>query len=120
MNEELKRLAAIAALDEVDDGMIVGLGTGSTAAIFIRELGERVRQGLQVIGIPTSEASTNLAIESGVQLTTLSHHPVIDVTVDGADEVSPQLELIKGHGGALVREKVVAHASNKVVIIVDE
>src|SRR5262245_45046179 len=100
--------------------MCVGLGTGSTASFFIRELGEQVRQGLQVTGISTSEASTKLAIECGILLTTLSHHPTIDVTVDGADEVSPQLELIKGHGGALVREKVVAHASNNVVIIVDE
>jgi len=120
MMEELKRQAAIAALDAVKDGMIVGLGTGSTAAYFIRELGSRVRSGLQVRGIPTSEESRKLAVEVGVPLTTLHDEPVIDVTVDGADEVSEGLDLIKGLGGALVREKVVAHVSNYVIIIVDE
>jgi ribose 5-phosphate isomerase A len=120
MMDELKRQAAIAALDAVKDGMIVGLGTGSTAAHFIRELGSRVRGGLRVQGIPTSEESSKLALEVGVPLTTLHDQPVIDVTVDGADEVSEGLDLIKGLGGALVREKVVAHASNYVIIIVDE
>ena len=120
MMDELKRQAAIAALEAVKDGMIVGLGTGSTAAHFIRELGSRVRSGLRVQGIPTSEESGKLAIEVGVPLTTLHDQPVIDVTVDGADEVSESLDLIKGLGGALVREKVVAHASNYVIIIVDE
>src|SRR5215510_481670 len=120
MMEELKRQASIAALDSIKDGMIVGLGTGSTAAYFIRELGARVKQGLRVQGIPTSEASRKLAGEVGVPLTTLADHPVIDVTVDGADEVSDALDLIKGLGGALVREKVVAHASKFVIIVVDE
>jgi ribose 5-phosphate isomerase A len=117
MTDELKRQAALRALDEIRDGMIVGLGTGSTASHFIRELG---RAGLKVSGIPTSEESGRLAQEAGVWLTTLKEHPVIDVTVDGADEVSPQLDLIKGLGGALVREKIVAHASRRVVIVVDE
>src|SRR5262249_50603471 len=108
------------ALDEVRDGMVVGLGTGSTASHFIRELGRRVKDGLRVVAIPTSEASQNLAIECGITLTTFREHPRIDVTVDGADEVSPGLDLIKGLGGALVREKVVAHASKRVVIVVDE
>ena len=120
MMDELKRQAAIASLDAVKDGMIVGLGTGSTVVHFIRELGVRVKQGLRVQGIPTSEASRILAAEVGVPLTSLSDHPSIDVTVDGADEVSDSLDLIKGLGGALVREKVVAHASKIVVIIVDE
>jgi ribose 5-phosphate isomerase A len=117
MNDALKRQAALAALAEIQDGMIVGLGSGSTASIFIRELGHA---GLKVLGIPTSEESRRIALEVGVALTTFQEHPEIDVTVDGADEVSPQLDLIKGLGGALVREKIVAHASKRVVIIVDE
>jgi len=117
MSDELKRQAARAALDELRDGMVVGLGSGSTASIFIRELG---KSRLKVLGIPTSEESRRLAIEVGVPLTSFNEQPDIDVTVDGADEVSPQLDLIKGLGGALVREKIVAHASKRVVIIVDE
>jgi ribose 5-phosphate isomerase A len=120
MMDELKRQASIAALDSLKDGMIVGLGTGSTAAHFIRELGVRVKAGLHVQGIPTSEESRRLAAEVGVALTTLREHPMIDVTVDGADEVSDDLHLIKGLGGALVREKVVAHASKYLIIVVDE
>src|SRR5262245_3703080 len=117
MSDELKKQAALAALDEIREGMIVGLGSGSTASIFIRELG---KSRLNVLGIPTSEESRRIAIEVGVPLTSFNEHPEIDVTVDGADEVSPQLDLIKGLGGALVREKIVAHASKRVVIIVDE
>src|SRR3989449_7134420 len=117
MSDELKRQAARRALDEIRDGMIVGLGTGSTAAHFIRELG---KAGLKVAGIPTSEESSRLAEEVGIRLTTFKENPRVDVTVDGADEVSPQLDLIKGLGGALVREKIVAHASKRVVIVVDE
>ena len=115
--DELKRQAALYALEEIRDGMIVGLGTGSTASHFIRELG---KARLKVKGIPTSEASSRLAQEVGVPLTTFQEHPRIDVTVDGADEVSPELDLIKGLGGALVREKIVAHASARVVIVVDD
>jgi ribose 5-phosphate isomerase A len=118
--DELKRQAAIAALDEVRTGMIVGLGTGSTASHFIRELGVRVAGGMQVKAIPTSEASHKLAQEVGVPLTTLKEHPEIDITVDGADEVSSRLDLIKGLGGALVREKIVAHSSKRLIIVVDE
>lgn len=120
MSDELKRQAALAALDEIRGGMIVGLGTGSTASHFIRELGFRVRNGLSVAGIPTSEESRRLAEETGIPLTNFREHPQIDVTVDGADEVSPALDLMKGHGGALVREKIVAHASKRVVIVIDE
>jgi ribose 5-phosphate isomerase A len=117
MTDELKRQAALRALDEIREGMIVGLGTGSTASHFIRELG---KAGLKVAGIPTSEESRRLAEAVGVRLTTLNEHPQIDVNVDGADEVAPNLDLIKGLGGALVREKIVAHASRRVVIVVDE
>ena len=117
MNDNFKLKAALAALSEIRDGMVVGLGSGSTASIFIRELG---KAGLKVIGIPTSEESRRIAEEVGVGLTTFSDNPEIDVTVDGADEVSPELHLTKGLGGALVREKIVAHASKRVVIIVDE
>ena len=117
MSDELKRRAARAALEEIRDGMIVGLGSGSTSSIFIRELGSAK---LKVLGIPTSEESRRIAEEVGVKLTTFKDHPQIDVTVDGADEVSPALDLTKGLGGALVREKIVAHASKRVVIIVDE
>ena len=120
MMDELKRQAAVAALESVKDDMILGLGTGSTAAHFIRELGARVRNGLRVHGIPTSEESRRLADEVGVPLTTLADHPLIDVTVDGADEVSESLDLIKGLGGALVREKIVAHSSKHLIIVVDE
>ncbi len=117
MSDNLKLKAALAALSEIRDGMVVGLGSGSTASIFIRELG---KAGLKVLGIPTSEESRRIAEKVGVGLTTFSDNPQIDVTVDGADEVSPELHLTKGLGGALVREKIVAHASKRVVIIVDE
>ncbi|HLH29558.1 MAG TPA: ribose-5-phosphate isomerase RpiA [Terriglobia bacterium] len=117
MSDDLKRQAALAALAEIRDGMVVGLGSGSTASIFIRELG---KARLNVVGIPTSEESGRIAQEVGVRLTTFNDHPEIDVTVDGADEVSPDLQLTKGLGGALVREKIVAHASKRVIIIVDE
>jgi ribose 5-phosphate isomerase A len=117
MNDDLKRQAALAALNEIRDGMIVGLGSGSTASIFIRELG---KAKLDVLGIPTSEESARIATGVGVKLTTINDHPESDVTIDGADEVSPDLDLTKGLGGALVREKIVAYASKRVVIIVDE
>jgi ribose 5-phosphate isomerase A len=115
--DDLKRQAARRALDELRDGMIVGLGTGSTASHFIRELG---KAGIKVAGIPTSEESRRLAEAVGIRLTTFKEHPRVDLTVDGADEVSAQLDLIKGLGGALVREKIVAHASKRVVIVVDD
>src|SRR4051812_12829884 len=110
MRDDLKKQAALAALAEIGDGMDGGLGRGSTASIFIRELG---KAGLNVLGIPTSEESGRIAQEVGIPLTTFSEHPEIDVTVDGADEVSPDLQLTKGLGGALVREKIVAHASKR-------
>ncbi len=112
--------AAQAALDYVKDGMVVGLGTGSTSAHFVRQLGDRVRQGLRVKGVPTSEATRNLAEQVGVPLVEISQITSIDVDVDGADEVDPGFRLIKGGGGALLREKIVAAASKMMVVIADE
>jgi len=112
--------AAHAALDYIKDGMIVGLGTGSTSAHFVRALGDRVRQGLRVKGVPTSEATRNLAEQVGVPLIEISQITKIDVDVDGADEVDPAFRLVKGGGGALLREKIVAAASKRMVVIADE
>jgi ribose 5-phosphate isomerase A len=112
--------AAQAALEVIKDGMIVGLGTGSTSAHFVRLLGERVRQGLRVKGVPTSEATRNLAEQAGVPLLEISQVASIDVDIDGADEIDPAFRLIKGGGGALLREKIVAAASKQMVVIADE
>lgn len=121
MTESLAKFnAAHAALDYVKDGMVLGLGTGSTAAHFVRQLGERVRQGLRVKGVPTSEATRNLAEQVGVPLLEISQVSAIDVCIDGADEVDPAFRLIKGGGGALLREKIVAAASKQMVVIADE
>lgn len=119
MSDDLKRAAAAAALEEVRPGMRLGLGTGSTADHFVRLLAERVRDGLTVIGVPTSERTAALAGELGVPLTTLDETPELDLTVDGADEVDHALRLIKGGGGALLREKIVAAASRRMAVIVD-
>jgi ribose 5-phosphate isomerase A len=119
-NDQEKEAAARASLRFVKDGQVVGIGTGSTAAYFIRLLGEQVKNGLQIRGIPTSEHSRGQAASLGIPITTLDESPVIDVTVDGADEVDTELRLIKGGGGALLREKIVASASRQVVIIADE
>jgi ribose 5-phosphate isomerase A len=118
-NENEKEAAALRSLDFMRDGYVVGLGTGSTAAYAVRFLGERVAAGLMISGIPTSAATRDLAIRFGIPLTSFEESPHIDVTIDGADEVSPALDLIKGGGGALLREKIVASASRKVVIIAD-
>lgn len=112
--------AAKAALELIEDGMKVGLGTGSTAAIFIDLLGERVKDGLNVICVPTSRASEIQAANLGIQLATLDDEPFLDVTVDGADELDKELRLIKGGGGALLREKIVAMASERMIVIADE
>jgi ribose 5-phosphate isomerase A len=114
-----KRQAAAGALDFVRAGMRVGLGTGSTAAHFVDLLAERVRGGLDVIAVPTSEATRAQAARLGVPLTTLDETPELDLTVDGADEIAPDLSLIKGGGGALLREKIVAAASARMVVIAD-
>jgi ribose 5-phosphate isomerase A len=118
-NDQEKEAAARASLRFVKDGQVVGLGTGSTAAYFIQLLGEQVKDGLRIRGIPTSERSREQAAGLGIPLTTLDECQEIDVTVDGADEVDPQLRLIKGGGGALLREKIVASATKQYVIVAD-
>lgn len=115
-----KRQAAERAVAHVKPGMKLGLGTGSTAAHFVRLLGERVRGGLEVVAVPTSEATAELAAREGIPLTSLDAHPFLDLTVDGADEIDPALRLIKGGGGALLREKIVAMASDQLIIIADQ
>lgn len=118
--DDLKESAARAALDLVEDGMRLGLGTGSTAARFVAALGERVAKGLNVVCVPTSEATRVQAERLGIPLTTLDETPQLDLTVDGADEIDDQLRMIKGGGGALLREKIVATASDRMVAIADE
>lgn len=120
MSDEMKRQAAERAIKYVEAGMRIGLGTGSTAAHFVDLLGARVRDGLTgIIGVPTSEATRLQAEKLGIQLASLDEHPVLDLTVDGADEIDRELRMIKGGGGALLREKIVATASEQVVIIAD-
>jgi len=116
-----KREAALDAASRVRSGMIVGLGTGSTAAFVVAEIGRRLRAGEleRIVGIPTSAATQRQAGEAGIPLGTLEEHPVVDLTIDGADEVDPAGQLIKGLGGALLREKMVATASRRLVIVVD-
>jgi ribose 5-phosphate isomerase A len=118
--EALKRQAAARALEQVRDGMKLGLGTGSTAKHFVDLLGEKVRAGLGVIGVPTSEATRAQAAQCGIALTTLDDVDRLDLTVDGADEADPALNLIKGGGGALLREKIVAAASDRMIVIADD
>ena len=118
--EAQKRQAAALAVDWVRPGMRLGLGTGSTARHFVALLAERVRGGLDVVGVATSEATRADAERQGVPLTTLDDISELDLTVDGADEIDPDLSLIKGGGGALLREKVVAAASARMVVIADE
>ncbi len=119
MADALKLKAAEKALEFVEPGMKLGLGTGSTAAKFIDLLGARVKEGLDVIGVPTSEATRMQAAALGIRLTTLDDNPVLDLTIDGADEIDDALQLIKGGGGALLREKIVAAASNRMIAIAD-
>jgi ribose 5-phosphate isomerase A len=118
-NDVEKEAASRASLQFVKDGQVVGLGTGSTAACFIRLLAEKVKKGLRIRGIPTSLRSQELALSLGIPLTTLDECQEIAVTVDGADEVDPQLRLIKGGGGAMLREKIVASATKQLVIVAD-
>jgi ribose 5-phosphate isomerase A len=118
-NDQEKEAAARASLRFVRDGNIVGLGTGSTAAFAVRMVGERIKAGLKIRGIPTSAQTKDLAASVGIPLTTLDEFQQIDVTIDGTDEFDPQLRLIKGGGGALLREKIIASASRQVVIIAD-
>jgi len=118
----LKQMVAAKAVEEVKSGMVLGLGTGSTTRYAIEMIGQRLREGRlkDIVGVPTSSGSAQLARQMGIPLTTLQEHPVIDLTIDGADEVGPDLVLIKGQGGALLHEKIVARASRREIIIVDD
>jgi ribose 5-phosphate isomerase A len=115
-----KRAAAARAVEFVRSGMRLGLGTGSTARHFVELIGERVRSGLDIVGVPTSETTYADAKRCGIPLTTLDETPELDLTVDGADEIGPDLTLIKGGGGALLREKIVAAASARMIVIADQ
>lgn len=112
------RAVAARALDLIGGGALVGLGSGRTASVFVRMLGARVRDGLSVTGVPASAETAALAREAGIPLVPLSEIELLDITVDGADEVAPNLDLLKGHGGALVRERIIASASRRQVILV--
>ncbi len=116
---DLKRQAAEVALSMVEPGMKLGLGTGSTAAAFVDLLGAKVKQGLDVLCVPTSEATRAQAAALGIPLTTLDDEPFLDLTIDGADEIDQELRLIKGGGGALLHEKIVATASDRMIVIAD-
>jgi len=114
-----KQIAAQAAAQLVESGQVVGLGSGSTATYFVRMLAGRVQQGLKMLGIPTSRATKDLAEQLGIPLTALEAHPEIDIDIDGADEIDPQLNLIKGGGGAFLREKIIASVSKRFLVIAD-
>jgi len=119
--EQLKQSAAEVAVGLVEDGMIIGLGTGSTAKFAVEALGKRIKEGLHIVGIPTSEATARQARGVGIRVSSLAEYAEIDLTIDGADEIQRgTLDLIKGHGGALLREKVVASSSKRLVIIADD
>lgn len=120
--ESLKRAAAEKAVEQIASGMVVGLGTGTTAVWAVRRLGQLLAEGAlrDIVGIPTAEVTAREAERCGVPLGTLDDHPVVDVTIDGADEIDPGLNLIKGLGGALLREKVVAAASRRMVVVADD
>lgn len=118
--EKLKKLAAKKAVEYVSDGMVLGLGTGSTTRYAIEYIGEMVKNGAELVGIPTSIESERLAKALGIPLADISEYDEIDLTIDGADEIDPELDLIKGLGGALVREKIVASISKQEIIIADE
>ena len=120
--EDAKRRAAEEAVKHVEDGQVIGLGSGSTAAYAIRLLGERLRGGelRDILGIPTSLQAASEAVEAGIPLTTLEEHPIVDVSIDGVDQLDARLNLIKGGGGALLREKIVASCSKLYIIVADE
>jgi len=118
--DESKRLAAERSMAYVHDGMRVGLGTGTTSKFVLELLGERVRAGLKIVGVPTSRAAEELARKSGIPLTTFAEAGELDIAIDGADEVGPNLALIKGGGGALLHEKIVASAAKQFIVVVGE
>ena len=118
--ERMKQLACQRAAQEVQDGMVLGLGTGTTVYYFLQELGRMVREGLRIAGVPTSLQTTQLATQLAIPLTTLDAHPDLDLAVDGADEVDDDLNLIKGAGGALLREKIVAASAAHFLVVVDD
>ena len=118
--EDLKKQAGERAVEYIEDGMTIGLGTGSTVEYSLKKLGKLVREGLKIKGIPTSIHTQRIAKKEKIPLTTLEENPVIDLTIDGADEVDSNLNLIKGGGGALVREKIIAFNSKKVIIVIDD
>ena len=119
--EQAKQNAGIAAAQHVKDGYIVGLGSGSTAAYAIEALGDRIKQeNLHILGIPSSYQAFQLAVQNKIQITTLEEHPIVDVNIDGADQIDPKLDLIKGMGAALAREKIVAAAAKQTIIIADD
>jgi ribose 5-phosphate isomerase A len=119
--DALKQAAAERAVAEIEDGMVLGLGSGSTAELAVKALGARVKVGLRVSGIPSSKATATLARRVGVPLTDFAQHSTLDLTFDGADEVArSSLDLVKGRGGALLREKIIAQASKRLIIMVDE
>jgi ribose 5-phosphate isomerase A len=120
MQDPTKFAAAQRSMEFIEDGMRVGIGTGSTVKYFIELLGERVRQGLKIVGVPTSNASAAMAGGYGIELTTFDQIQELDVAVDGADEIGPGLSLIKGGGGALLHEKIVASAAKQFLIVVGE
>jgi ribose 5-phosphate isomerase A len=117
--DQEKQLAARAAVKLVESGSVVGLGSGSTANHAIRFLAERIREGLKIVGVPTSQRTKNLAEQLGIPLTTLEEHSQLDIDIDGADEVDPHLNLIKGGGGALLREKIIASASRRFIVVAE-
>ena len=119
-HERMKQLACQRAVQEVQDGMVLGLGTGSTVYYFLQELGRMVREGRRIAGVPTSVQTAQLATQLAIPLTTLDDHPELDLAVDGADEVDDDLNLVKGAGGALLREKIIAASAMRLLIVVDE
>ncbi|MEM2850239.1 MAG: ribose 5-phosphate isomerase A [Candidatus Bathyarchaeia archaeon] len=119
--EEAKRKAALRAVEHVKDGFVIGLGSGSTTAYAIQELGRKVsEEGLEVLGVPTSYQAMKLAIECHIPLTSLDEHPQLDISIDGADQINYDLDLIKGHGGAMTREKIVDSSAKQFIVVADE
>jgi len=119
--EKAKKTAALEAVKHVKDGFVIGLGSGSTAAYAIEAIGDRIKKGeLRIYGVPTSYQAFTLAVKHKIPITTLEEHPTLDLTIDGADQIDGKLNLIKGMGGALAREKIVASASKKLIIVADE